>query len=159
MSWGGNEMNLDLSVKKKKMNTSEEYLAGICSVLYLFSDTMAASFMLISTGKKCLDPIKILKPYLIEQTFLDSNVLSNLKEKIPNENQHCILGHMKKYFLFKFESKDFIDGVIFCCKLLNRKYQNIIIENSIQEKDFFFHSEGKISEKKETMERRVSSIF
>jgi len=140
MSWGGNEINFDITVKKRKMDTSMDYLAGICSVLYLFSDSMAASFMLIMVENKCLDPVKILEPYLINKTELSSNVLTNLKKEIPQGN-YCIIGHMKNYFLLKFNNKDFLDGISFCCKLLKRDPKNIIIENNFQKKpkDYFIH--------------------
>jgi hypothetical protein len=102
---------------------------------------MAASFMLIMVENKCLDPVKILEPYLINKTELTSNILTDLKKEIPS-GDYCIIGHIKNYFLLRFNSKDFIDGITFCCKLLKRDSNNIIIENSLDKKpkDYFVHT-------------------
>lgn len=127
LNWSGGEMDLDVSSKSKNMNTSEAFLAGICAVLYLLSETISSSFMIIVSGNECIDPEKVLSGYLISHNIMNENILDPLKHMVVERRYSAILGYLKHNFLFQFDNMDFINGVRYCCKILGRNPKKIIL--------------------------------
>lgn len=127
MNWNGGEMDLDISCKSKNLNTSESFLAGICSLLYVLSESICSSFMIIISENKCLDPEKYIKDYLVSMDIMGDDILTPLD--LPVQKKYSvILGYMRHNFLFQYDNPDFLDGIRYCCKILGRNPRKLILK-------------------------------
>ena len=142
---GGRELDMSSSYNFKTLNVSNEFIAGVCSVLLLFSEAMASSFMIIkNSAGETVDPEKFLENYFLCQKILDGGVLKELKDFPRTKKYFIILGYLGLNILYQFESFDFLNGIKHCCKILCRDHSRIVVMHNAHHK--ITHSSSALDE-------------
>ena len=114
---------------KAKLNT--EQLSGLCSILSLFSESQRKSYMIIRNNELgyTVDPKIFCKTnYLYSMNIQNSDYAKN-ESVISDKHYVCIIKHLTTYSWYQYDTTDFIDGIRLACLILNRSFNDIIIEN------------------------------
>jgi hypothetical protein len=129
LNWEGRPLSFDTAPKIEIIRMTPDFRAGICSILYLLSISTGMSFMTISKDGECVDPEAMINGYLMTVKNVGGNVITELRHS-EHKKFYSILGNINVYISFEFDKNDFLLGIKYACKLLNRNYHNILIEHN-----------------------------
>lgn len=127
--WNGQPMDIGLSGKLRTINQTDEYVAGMCSVLLLLSESVGESYMVIQKTNT-INPENFCHDYFMKSIHLTKSLLTDLRNEKTFSRYRIIMGHMGTYMLFQFHSVDFLEGIANCCKILQRDHNKLIVEHN-----------------------------